>query len=416
MWWLWRHRDDHPHQIAQRAKAITQGRGSHVWFRDNHTALYTIADFLRRPSHYTYNVTHTWRQNMRVSINFVAGRGPFVRRLYHELAKIEKLPMPDEAHFSFVVPQRIRAPSRAVMSCAVIHLHYHWQEAAVLESPLVREIELLLQTELATESGASVRPSAPSAASIAALARGTERTDRAASPQASTAGVGRAGPHLPGDEGKGTRNDGIWTTEVTAAALAARQCRVYVHQVPKATGLRMHPMYSPCAWEHAQHATEVWINRALLGSPWVVSSPADADVVYLDGHHFSEWCAPKGFTYRSPPIRPRPSATALCGHTRTPPASAIASLLLHSTSSLATPARCTATTAYFQRTLHRRVRPNGDEVGRLYASESTMQPPLSYRLPLTPSRSAPTSPWRRTRRRTRAVEWVSGRSADAASR
>ena len=221
MWWLWRHRDDHPHQIAQRAKAITQGRGSHVWFRDNHTALYTIADFLRRPSHYTYNVTHTWRQNMRVSINFVAGRGPFVRRVYHELAKIEKLPMPDEAHFSFVVPQRIRAPSRAVMSCAVIHLHYHWQEAAVLESPLVREIELLLQTELATESGASVRPSAPSAASIAALARGTERTDRTTSPQASTAGVGRAGPHLPGDEGKGTRDDGIWTTEVTAAALAA---------------------------------------------------------------------------------------------------------------------------------------------------------------------------------------------------
>lgn len=294
MWWLWRHREDHPHQIAQRAKAITQGRGSHVWFRDNHTALYTIADFLRRPSHYTYNVTHTWRQNMRVSINFVAGRGPFVRRVYHELAKIEKLPMPDEAHFSFVVPQRIRAPSRAVMSCAVIHLHYHWQEAAVLESPLVREIELLLRTELATESGAAVRPSAPSAASIAALARGTERTYRAASPQASTAGVGRAGPHLPGDEGKGTRDDGIWTTEVTAAALAARQCRVYVHQVPKATGLRMHPMYSPCAWEHAQHATEVWINRALLGSPWVVSSPADADVVYLDGHHFSEWCAPKG--------------------------------------------------------------------------------------------------------------------------
>ena len=39
-----------------------------------------------------------------------------------------------------------------------------------------------------------------------------------------------------------------------------------------------------------QHADEAWISQALKSSPWRVRSPEAADIIYLDGHHFSRWC------------------------------------------------------------------------------------------------------------------------------
>ena len=72
--------------------------------------------------------------------------------------------------------------------------------------------------------------------------------------------------------------------------LALKGCRVYVHDVASATGMRLHPHYTPCEWEHQQHAVEVWLSRALSHSPWRTASPRDADFVYLDGHGLSKWC------------------------------------------------------------------------------------------------------------------------------
>ena len=53
----------------------------------------------------------------------------------------------------------------------------------------------------------------------------------------------------------------------------------------------LHPSYTPCAWEHQQHAVEVWLSRALgATSPWRVSSVADADLIFLANAGFSRWC------------------------------------------------------------------------------------------------------------------------------
>ena len=67
-------------------------------------------------------------------------------------------------------------------------------------------------------------------------------------------------------------------------------CRIYVHDVATASGVRLHPRYTPCGWPHVQHADETWLSQALASSPWRVQSVADADLVYLDGHDFSRWC------------------------------------------------------------------------------------------------------------------------------
>lgn len=67
-------------------------------------------------------------------------------------------------------------------------------------------------------------------------------------------------------------------------------CRIYVHDTAAATGLRLHERFTPCGWPHVQHADEAWLSQALQSSPWRVSTPAAADLIYLDGHDLSRWC------------------------------------------------------------------------------------------------------------------------------
>lgn len=69
-----------------------------------------------------------------------------------------------------------------------------------------------------------------------------------------------------------------------------RGCSIYVHDISLVTGLRLHERYTPCGWPHVQHADEAWLSSALQHSPWRVSSPEQADLIYLDGHEFSRWC------------------------------------------------------------------------------------------------------------------------------
>ena len=68
-----------------------------------------------------------------------------------------------------------------------------------------------------------------------------------------------------------------------------RGCRIFVMDVAD-TVATLHPSYTPCAWEHQQHAVEVWLSRALATSPWRVSSVADADMIFLANAGFSRWC------------------------------------------------------------------------------------------------------------------------------
>ena len=58
-----------------------------------------------------------------------------------------------------------------------------------------------------------------------------------------------------------------------------------LHFCPDLTHL--HPGGRTAPW---QHADEAWISQALKSSPWRVRSPEAADIIYLDGHHFSRWC------------------------------------------------------------------------------------------------------------------------------
>ena len=67
-------------------------------------------------------------------------------------------------------------------------------------------------------------------------------------------------------------------------------CKIYVHDVAAATGMRLHARYTPCGWPHVQHADEAWISLALRTSPWRVADPEQADIIYLDGGEFARWC------------------------------------------------------------------------------------------------------------------------------
>ena len=70
--------------------------GSGAWYQDYRTALITIRAFLDKPDRFAVNVTHVWHQNTRVSVNMLAGRGAHVRKVYSELTKYDKFPLPDE--------------------------------------------------------------------------------------------------------------------------------------------------------------------------------------------------------------------------------------------------------------------------------------------------------------------------------
>ena len=68
-----------------------------------------------------------------------------------------------------------------------------------------------------------------------------------------------------------------------------RGCRIFVHEHDLSATRRvaLHADYTPCDWEHHQHATVLWLSRALLASMhWTVPTagalqpaPADADLI-----------------------------------------------------------------------------------------------------------------------------------------
>ncbi|KAL1515128.1 hypothetical protein AB1Y20_004190 [Prymnesium parvum] len=74
------------------------------------------------------------------------------------------------------------------------------------------------------------------------------------------------------------------------AAPTLHGCRIFVHDVAAATNSLLAAQYTPCEWEHAQHAVELWLSRALSHSPWRVRHASAADLLFLDSHHFSRWC------------------------------------------------------------------------------------------------------------------------------
>lgn len=64
-------------------------------------------------------------------------------------------------------------------------------------------------------------------------------------------------------------------------------CKIFVYDVE--TIGTLHPMYTPCEWEHQQHAIEPWLSRA-LSAEWRVASASDADLIFLANTGFSRWC------------------------------------------------------------------------------------------------------------------------------
>jgi len=121
--------------------------GSGAWFKDHRTALMTIRAFLAAPSQFAVNVTHVWHFNTRVSINLLAARGTTTRKVYAELAKYTKFPLPDEPLMSYSVPDALKLPSTAVMSCVVVHLHFGDQTEKVKASGVYEAITKLLDSE-----------------------------------------------------------------------------------------------------------------------------------------------------------------------------------------------------------------------------------------------------------------------------
>ena len=70
-----------------------------------------------------------------------------------------------------------------------------------------------------------------------------------------------------------------------------RGCSIYRHDVGTATGMRLHPAYTPCEWEHQQHALEVWLPRVVEEEwPWRAASMEDADIALVDGLDLARWC------------------------------------------------------------------------------------------------------------------------------
>ena len=73
--------------------------------------------------------------------------------------------------------------------------------------------------------------------------------------------------------------------------LATASCAVYVLDT-RASGVALHPKFTPCDWGNHQYAVEVWLRHALISTHWagaVTKNPQAADLVYIDAD-WSRWC------------------------------------------------------------------------------------------------------------------------------
>ena len=73
-------------------------------------------------------------------------------------------------------------------------------------------------------------------------------------------------------------------------------CAIYVHDALGASSAaRLHSDYDSCdgAWEKDKYSQQLWLERALLSSPWRVRADK-AEVTFLAGHDFARWCTVAG--------------------------------------------------------------------------------------------------------------------------
>ena len=69
--------------------------------------------------------------------------------------------------------------------------------------------------------------------------------------------------------------------EPSIPAAALEQCSIYVHDLHHAHNFHLLQEDVPPNWEHAQYATELWLQRALEGHPWRVATPESADLIFV---------------------------------------------------------------------------------------------------------------------------------------
>lgn len=143
-------RGANPYTFPVRSEAAVSGKsgdGSGAWYKDHRTAMMTLNAFLAAPSRFAVNKTHVWHHNTRVSVNLLAASGPTIRKVYAELAKFNKFPLPDEPLMSYNFPHAFKMPSTAVMSCVIVHLHFGDQTARVKVSGVYEAMDKLLDAE-----------------------------------------------------------------------------------------------------------------------------------------------------------------------------------------------------------------------------------------------------------------------------
>jgi hypothetical protein len=69
-------------------------------------------------------------------------------------------------------------------------------------------------------------------------------------------------------------------------------CRFFVHNaLESSSAVRLHSDYAPCDWAHDKYSHQLWLERALLNSPWKTADSLAADVIFLAGHDLALWCA-----------------------------------------------------------------------------------------------------------------------------